>query len=103
MYKFREMLIASALAAAALVVAPGAQARTDFSISIGPPAPVYEPAPPPRVGYVWAPGYWDWDGHHHVWHKGYWQHERHGYRWEPDHWARHGDHWVLERGHWSRG
>ena len=56
MYKFREMLIASALAAAALVVAPGAQARTDFSISIGPPAPVYEPAPPPRVGSVWAPG-----------------------------------------------
>jgi hypothetical protein len=103
MNKFRETLIVSALAAAALA-APGlAQARTDFSISVGPPAPIYEPAPPPRVGYIWAPGYWDWNGHRHVWHRGYWQHQRHGYRWEPHHWAQHGDHWTLERGRWSRG
>jgi YXWGXW repeat-containing protein len=66
MNKFREMLIVSALAAAALAAPGAAQARTDVSISIGPPAPIYEPVPPPRVGYIWAPGYWDWNGHRHV-------------------------------------
>ena len=103
MNKFREMLIVSALAVAALAAPGAASARTDLSISVGPPAPVYEPVPPPRAGYIWAPGYWDWNGHRHVWHRGTWQHERHGYRWEPHHWAQHGDHWTLERGRWSRG
>ena len=103
MNKFREMLIVSALAAVALAAPGPAQARTDVSITVGPPARIYEPAPPPRPGYVWAPGYWDWNGHRHVWHRGNWQHERAGYRWEPHHWAQHGDHWTLERGRWSRG
>jgi len=103
MNRFREMLIVSALAAVALAAPGGAQARTDFSITVGPPAPIYEPVPPPRPGWVWAPGYWDWNGHRHVWHRGYWQHERYGYRWEPHHWAQHGDHWTLEHGRWSRG
>jgi len=103
MKRFREMLIVSALAAAALAAPGAAQARVDLSVNVGPPAPIYEPVPPPRSGWAWAPGYWDWNGHRHVWHKGYWQHGRVGYRWEPHHWAHRGDHWELERGRWSRG
>src|SRR2546430_12293705 len=103
MKRFREMLIVSALAAVALAAPGAAQARVDLSVNVGPPAPIYEPVPPPRPGWVSAPGYWDWNGHRHAWHRGYWQRERAGYRWEPHHWAHHGDRWVLERGRWNRG
>jgi len=103
MNRFREMLIVSGLAAAALAAPGVAQARVDFSVNVGPPAPIYEPVPAPRPGWAWAPGYWDWNGHRHVWHRGHWVHERYGYRWAPHHWAHRGDHWVLERGRWVRG
>jgi hypothetical protein len=102
MHNISRMMIVSALAAGALVAPPVSQARTDFSITIGPPPPVVEVVPPPRVGYVWAPGYWDWNGHRHVWHKGYYVHERRGYRWEPHRWVQDGDHWRMDRGHWNR-
>jgi hypothetical protein len=102
MIRKRQMLIVSALAASALAVPAISQARTDFSITIGPPPPVVEVVPAPRRGYVWAPGYWNWNGHRHVWRNGYWIRERPGYAWVPDRWDRRGDRWGLERGHWDR-
>ena len=51
------------------------------SLNFGPPAPVYEVVPAPRVGYIWAPGYWDYDHNRHVWRKGHWERERHGQHW----------------------
>lgn len=41
-------------------------------VVIAPPAPVYEAAPPPRVGYVWVRGYWGWDQGRYVWVRGHW-------------------------------
>ena len=81
-----------------------ADARTnvDVSIGVGPPPVFVETVPPPRVGYVWAPGYWAWNGHKHVWRKGYWMHDRHGYAWAPHHWEQRGDRWFLEGGRWER-
>ncbi len=35
-----------------------------------PPPPVARveaPGPPPAPGYVWVPGYWDWNGRNYVW------------------------------------
>jgi len=100
----RNIVAASLLAMVAASASTIAAARTnvDFNISVGPPPVVYEPVPPPRVGYIWAPGYWAWNGHRHVWHKGYWMHERHGYAWAPDHWDHRGDRWYFNRGHWER-
>ena len=59
---------------------PPVEARTfvDLDINVAPPAPRYEQVVV-RPGYVWAPGYWRWDGHgHHVWVGGYYMHERAG-------------------------
>jgi hypothetical protein len=98
----RKALFAS-LFAAGLVAAPAAvQARTYVDIDVAPPANRVEVVPAPRAGYVWAPGYWDYNGHKHVWHKGYWQHERHGHHWVEDRWVEHNGRWHHERGHWDR-
>ena len=34
----------------------------DIISDTAPPAPRVEHEPPHRDGYVWAPGYWDWNG-----------------------------------------
>ena len=46
-----------------------AQNQLGVSIVVGnaPPPPRFESVPAPRAGYVWAPGYWNWDGQRHVW------------------------------------
>ena len=75
------------------------------SISIGtpPPAPIYEAVPAPRVGYVWAPGFWRWEHERHVWAPGHWIAGRRGHRWVADRWVEgpHGG-WRHEPGHWDR-
>jgi WXXGXW repeat (2 copies) len=90
---------------AASVVGTPAFARTnvDLSINIGPPPAIVEVVPDPRPGYVWAPGYWHWNGHQHAWAKGHWIRERHGYVWMPDQWEQRGDRWYYRRGYWNRG
>ena len=103
MTRIRQIFAASAFAACAVAAPSITDARTDVYVRVAPPAPVYEVVPPPRHGYVWAPGYWNWNGHRHVWHRGYWVRERQGYRYEPHHWVQRGNRWELERGYWSRG
>ena len=55
----------SALVAPAMLSPAAAQGINTFGTP--PPAPVYEVVPAPRAGYVWAPGYYRWDGDRHVW------------------------------------
>jgi WXXGXW repeat (2 copies) len=99
----RNSIATLLLAMIASTTSTVAMARTDVDlyVNIGPPPVIVEPVPPPRVGYVWAPGYWTWNGHRHVWHRGYWQHERHGYAWVPHRWEQRGDRWYFNRGHWE--
>ena len=77
--------------------------RTDwwnYIVSVPPPRVVV--VPQPRPGYVWAPGYWRWDGRTHVWMDGAWMRERRGYHWVPAHWEdRHGR-YHFDAGHWAR-
>ena len=103
--KLRTILLAAAATAglSACVVSgpyyPGGRAYVD--VAIAPPPDRVVIAPAVRPGYVWAPGYWRWDGGRHVWSPGYWMAERRGYHWVPDRWA-HVDHgWHHERGHWD--
>ena len=103
---------AIALLAVAAILAPAAMtpaaAQVGVNISIGtpPPAPIFEAVPAPRVGYVWAPGFWRWEHERHVWAPGHWIAARPGHRWVADHWAHvegpHGG-WRHEPGHWDRG
>ena len=81
-----KRILITSLAAAAIsslaIVAPAiftpAAAQASMNLSIGVPGPAYyyEPVPAPRVGYVWAPGYWRWEHDRHVWYHGRWDHDR---------------------------
>ena len=87
---------------AALTVAPTLATAAVIDITVAPPAPQVEVVPPPRVGYVWAPGFWEWRGGAHVWVPGRWMGERRGYHWVPDRWEQRGPRWHHAEGHWER-
>ena len=72
-------------------------------IRVAPPPARVVVVPAPRRGYVWAPGYWRWNGKRHVWIDGHWVRERRGYLWVADRWDDRGGHWVYVPGHWERG
>ena len=94
------MLLAGASMFAAASIA---QARVDVDIVIGvpPPVAVVETAPAPRSGYVYAPGYWAWDGHRHVWVRGRTIVERPGYTWVSDRWEPVGGRYRFVPGYWE--
>jgi|SRR5476649_1491896 hypothetical protein len=67
-----------------------------------PPPPARdERAPPPRDGYVWAPGYWEWNGHAYSWVSGRFMFEHHGAHWIADRWEQTGPRWQRVAGHWE--
>ena len=86
--------------------APPASARVAVGVSIGLPA--YAPPPPVvetvgvRPGYVWAPGYWRWDGYRYGWRGGYWSPVRVGYHYAPARGVGCGPHWCYHGGGWVR-
>ena len=98
----RALLLGLVIAAGAVAAPTMASAGVVVDIDVAPPPIRVEPVPPPRVGYVWTPGFWEWRGHEHVWVPGRWMGERRGYRWVPDRWEQRGPHWHHERGHWER-
>jgi hypothetical protein len=101
------LLAGLGLSFAAALYAPPAAARTHVSLGIGinlaPPPPRLERVPPMRSGYVWAPGYWRWDGrvHRHVWVGGYWVRARAGQRYHRAHWMQDGSRWRFREGYWG--
>ena len=99
-----KLIAAAALVLGAAAIAPStALAQVDFNLVIGnaPPPPRFESLPPPRHGYVWAPGYWSWDGYRHVWVAGHWLRERPGYRYHPSQWVRVNNGWGWREGGWT--
>ena len=99
----RNRVLLAAFALSAATVALPTAAATVVEIQVAPPAPRVEVVPPPRVGYVWAPGYWRWNGRRHVWINGSWMRERRGWRWQPETWVQGPNgRWHLRRGYWVR-
>ncbi|HEY2863736.1 MAG TPA: hypothetical protein VGK37_08985 [Casimicrobiaceae bacterium] len=99
----RNRILLAALALGAATLALPSAAKTVVEIQVGPPPPRVEVVPAPRVGYVWAPGYWRWNGRRHVWINGSWVHERRGWRWQPETWVQAPNgRWHLRRGYWAR-
>jgi hypothetical protein len=100
------LLVALGLTSAAALYAPPAAAQVSIGVGIGiaPPAPRFERVPPPRMGYVWAPGYWRWDRYarRHVWMGGYWVRARPGYHYRPAYWVQGRDGWRFHQGYWGR-
>ena len=96
-------LVLTAVAATMLIgsVAP-ACAGVGIDIVVAPPAPRVVLVPAPRPGFVWAPGYYRWDGHAHVWVDGHFIRERRGSHWVAEHWDEHHGHYRFVPGHWDR-
>jgi hypothetical protein len=86
----------------ACVVESPARARGVVDIEVQPPPPRVVVVPASRPGYVWAPGYWRWNGRSHVWTDGRWIRERRGYHWVPSHWEERHGRYHFEEGHWER-
>jgi len=85
-----------------LAAGVAAQAQVSWSITIGPPQPIYEVVPMLPPGYVWAPGYWAWNHDRHIWVRGRTIVQRPGYRWEPDRWEQSGNGYYRQPGNWAR-
>ena len=101
----RTAIIAATLATGAAAMLPTqAMAQVDVNVVIGvpPPPPRWEAVPPPRMGYVWAPGYWGWNGHRHVWVSGNWVAERPGYVYAAPRWVERQGGWYYESARWNR-
>ncbi|MEJ0017275.1 MAG: YXWGXW repeat-containing protein [Acetobacteraceae bacterium] len=66
------------------------------------PDPRYEAVPPPRHGYFWQPGRWQWNGHRYVWYSGHWVAggPRHG-QWIAGHWQWNGHRYVWVPARWG--
>jgi hypothetical protein len=95
--------VAAIVLGTAAFIPAQAKAQVDFHVVIGsaPPPPRYEVVPAPRRGYVWAPGYWDWNDRRHVWTHGHWQRARGGYTYQRPEWRRDRAGWRLNRGGWQ--
>jgi len=92
------------LAGASLLAASStALSGVDVNIVIGvpPPVAVVETVPAPRPGYVYAPGYWAWNGQRHIWVRGRTIVERPGYTWVPDRWESDGGRYRFVQGYWA--
>ena len=100
--RFLSALLIAAGTAGALALPQASAAAVGVYVQLAPPAPRAEYVPPPRHGYVWAPGYWNWRGHRHVWVGGTWAKHRHGYHYQPHGWVERNGGWYLERGRWDR-
>lgn len=72
------------------------------SVGVRPPAPRVVVVPALRRGYVWAAGYWRWNGHRHVWVDGHWMRARRGWVWAPARWEERQGRWVFVAGAWVR-
>lgn len=88
--------IAVMLAAATLPAA----ASTEVFVNVAPPPLRYEVVPAPRVGYVWAPGYWDWRYGRYHWVAGRWQNHRPGYVYEPVRWVHRDGRYYRQAAGW---
>lgn len=96
--------ILPALAAALLLgSAAPSFAGIGIDVRIAPPPPPAVVIPAPRAGFVWAPGYWQWNGGRHVWIEGRWLRARPGFHWVPEHWVARRGHYRFVAGHWARG
>jgi len=100
--KFWRTALAGGLLGLAALSAP-ASAAVAINLDIGPPPARVEVVPAARPGWVWSPGYWAWNGHHHNWVGGHWLRERRGYGWVPEHWDERGGRHYFVPGHWDRG
>jgi hypothetical protein len=94
---------------AAAAPAPGTPAvekdAVNFHVwsSVAPPAVrVEERGVAPHPGYLWAPGYYGWNGRAHTWYGGRWYAPRAGYEYMGPSWHSYRGRWGYRPGRWYR-
>jgi hypothetical protein len=97
---FRKALMICAMAGALGLGVIPASAR--IYVSVAPPAPVVEAPPPsPGVGYVWTPGYYNWNGSSYAWVNGAWAlPPAHYHNYVAGRWVHHHRRYYFQQGHW---
>ena len=98
------LYVAAVIAVSAAAFAPlqaSAGINVNIIVPVAPPALIVEAVPPPRGGYIWAPGYWSWNGNRHVWSEGRWEQARQGHQYQRPEWRRDGDKWHFQEGGWK--
>jgi hypothetical protein len=96
------LIVGATLLGCATAPPAAADVRVGIGVRIAPPAPRVVVVPGPRRGYVWAPGYWRWNGRQHIWVDGRWLRERRGRIWIADRWEQRDGGWRYAPGHWER-
>lgn len=96
-------LLLSIGATAFLPTTASAQVNVNITLGDAPPPPRYEVVPGPRAGYIWAPGYWNWDGGRHVWSSGHWERVRRNEVYVRPEWREEGGRWRFVQGGWRNG
>lgn len=100
----RNALVVALLVGSLGTVAPRAGAQpVGIVIDLAPPQVRVERVPDARRGYVWQPGYWNWNGRRHVWVEGAWLRARQGYVYAQPQWVQRDNRWEFRRGEWRRG
>jgi hypothetical protein len=95
-------LLLPALLAAGLSIALAVPLTCVAAVANAPPEPQFEAAPGQRTGYVWLPGYWDYQNDKYVWIAGRSVSDRPGYAYTPHRWVQRDGRWELEQGHWEK-
>jgi hypothetical protein len=81
----------------AAVIAPGD--AVTMVVSRPPPPPIIEQVAA-RPGFLWAHGYWRWNGRDYAAVPGHWERVRAGYLYRHPHWERRPDGWHWRLGGW---
>src|SRR5436853_441057 len=97
----KKMIIAAAFA---LVAAPAFANMANKVVIDQPPPPPYaeEGTAHQKEGFVWAPGYWAYNGSKHEWKKGHFVAERKGYKYVSPRWAEENGKWTLYPEQWVK-
>jgi hypothetical protein len=95
-----SVLFAAGMIGAVAIPLPSMAA--DVYVTVAPPALRDEVIPEQREGYVWAPGYWNYENNNHVWVQGNSVPAREGYVYQPHRWVEREGKWNLEQGRWDR-
>ena len=86
-------------------ISAAASARIGVAITIAPPPiPVYDQPVCPGDGYLWTPGYWNWDDgfDDYYWVPGTWVLPPEvGFLWTPGWWGWGGDAFIFHDGFWG--
>lgn len=101
--KLRIVVLLLAVSSSALLpFTASAQVNININLGEAPPPLRFESIPASRDGYLWAPGYWNWDGSRHVWSAGHWERVRRDEDYVRPEWRQENGKWHLVQGGWKK-